>query len=477
MIADFPATTETALRSIFDEMRRRYREAPTPPLAERRANLDKLEAAICKYRKQIVAALHADFAKSAYEAEFTEIVVTLGELRSARAHLQKWMKPEPVLGSLSMFGSSAEVRFDPKGVVAILAPWNYPFQLTMAPLIAALAAGNRCIVRPSEKARHTRDLIVTMLREAFPATDVAVVGGEIETAEALLKLPFDHIFFTGSTRVGKLVMRAAAEHLASVTLELGGKSPCVVTAAADIGWAAKRIAWGKFMNAGQTCIAPDYVLVHESRERELLDALVRSVVSMYGATEAERAATPDFCRIIDDGHFGRVAGLLHDTVRAGATVEIGGVTDAARRYVAPTVLSAVTFDAPVMGEEIFGPVLPVISYSSLADAIAKINALPKPLALYAFSKRAAEIERILLQTPAGATVVNDTVLHWAHPHLPAGGVGQSGIGNYHGRYGFKAFSHERAVLRQSKASLAPLLTPPYGKKTTAMLRIVEKLPS
>lgn len=476
MIAD-PAAAETALRPIFDEMRRRYRAAPTPPLAERRANLDKLEAAIRKNRKQIVEALRADFAKSPYESEFTEIVVTLRELRSVRAQLAKWMKPAPVLGSLSLFGSSGEVRYDPKGVVAILAPWNYPFQLTMAPLIAALAAGNRCFVRPSEKAPHMRDLIVAMLREAFAPTDVAALGGEVETAEALLKLPFDHIFFTGSTRVGKLVMRAAAEHLASVTLELGGKSPCLVTAAADIEWAAKRIAWGKCMNAGQTCIAPDYVLVHESRARDLLDALVRNVASMYGATEAERAATPDFCRIVDDGHFARVAALLDDTVRGGAKVENGGVTDAAKRYIAPTVLSGVTFDAPIMGEEIFGPVLPVITYASLDRAIAQINALPKPLALYAFSKRAADIEKILLQTPAGATVVNDTVLHWAHPHLPAGGVGESGIGSYHGHYGFKAFSHERAVLRQSKASLAPLLAPPYGKKTTAMLRIIEKLPS
>ncbi|MBD5655791.1 MAG: aldehyde dehydrogenase family protein, partial [Candidatus Eremiobacteraeota bacterium] len=230
MIATAAVPSDLDVRAVYDEMRRRYRAAPSPALAERKANLDKLERAIGRHRKAIAAALYADFGKSSYESEFTEIVVTLGELKSARANLERWMKPQPVRGALSTFGSSAEVRHEPKGVVLILAPWNYPFQLTIAPLIAALAAGNRCIVRPSEKAPHTRDVILTLLREAFPQSDVAGVGGEIETAQALLELPFDHMFFTGSPRIGRLVMHAAAEHLVSVTLELGGKSPCVVTA-------------------------------------------------------------------------------------------------------------------------------------------------------------------------------------------------------------------------------------------------------
>jgi aldehyde dehydrogenase (NAD+) len=461
--------------SIFEEMRRRCRLAPSPPLAERKANLEKLERAIHVHRAEIVAALDADFHKSAYEAESTEVIVTLVELRAARANVKEWMKPQPVRGSLSMFGSSAEVRYEPKGVVLILAPWNYPFALAIVPLIAALAAGNRCIVRPSEKAPHTRDVILKILSEFEPSV-VSGIGGEIETAEALLRLPFDHIFFTGSTRVGKLVMHAAAEHLASVTLELGGKSPCIVDEAADVAWAAKRIAWGKFLNGGQTCVAPDYVLVHESRARAFLDAVTSRVAKMYGATDAERAATADFCRIIDDGHFARLANLLDETVRGGATVEIGGTTIAAERYIAPTVLSGVTFDSTIMREEIFGPLLPVITYTSLDAAIAEINARPKPLALYAFSRRAAAIGRIVESTSSGAVLANDTVLHWAHPHLPAGGIGESGTGNYHGHFGFKAFSHERSVMRQSKASLAPLLVPPYGKDTRRMLAILERLP-
>ena len=476
MIADSPAPPALELRPIFDEMRKLVRAQSPPPLAERKANLERLERGIRRHRAAIVAALYADFKKASYESEFTEIIVTLAELKAARANLERWMKPQPVVGSLSMFGSSAELQYEPKGVVAIVAPWNYPFQLTIAPLIAALAAGNRAMVRPSEKAPHTRAVIATLLAEAFPQTLVATVGGEVETAKAMLELPFDHIFFTGSTRVGKLVMHAAAEHLASVTLELGGKSPCVVDVDADVSWAAKRIAWGKFMNAGQTCVAPDYVLVHESRAREFLAAVNVAVANMYGASEADRATTPDFCRIIDDEHFARIAGLIDATVRGGATVEIGGTRDPAQRYIAPTVLSGVTFDAPIMAEEIFGPVLPVITYASLESALAQINARPKPLALYAFSKRNAVVERILERTSAGATIANDTVLHWAHPNLPAGGVGESGTGSYHGLFGFKAFSHERSVMRQSKASLAPLLAPPYGKKTTAMLGMLERLP-
>ncbi len=477
MMADRPATNQPDIRAVFDEMRRRYRLVPTPPLAQRKANLDKLETAIRKLRADIDAALFADLRKSAHESEFTEVILTLAELKHARANLETWMKPQPVAGALSMLGAAAELQPEPKGVVLILAPWNYPFQLTLAPLVAALAGGNRCIVRPSEKAPHTRDVMASLAAEIFPQHEVAFVGGEVETAQALLELPFDHIFFTGSTRVGKIVMRAAAEHLAGVTLELGGKSPCIVDADADIAWAAKRIAWGKFLNAGQTCVAPDYVLVHESRERALIAHIEKAIATMYGATEAERAATPDYCRMIDDAHFTRVAELLDGTVRAGATLEIGGTRDASQRYIAPTVLSNVRFSAPAMREEIFGPILPIVTYTSLAAAISEINARPKPLALYVFSKRNAVIDAVLAGTSAGTTVANDCVLQWAHPNLPAGGVGESGSGSYHGHFGFKAFSHERAVMRQTKASLAPLLVPPYGKRTRAMLAVLEKLPS
>ncbi len=477
MIAERPTPVpEPNVAAIFAEQQHRYRARPYPALDERLANLAKLERAISKRRGALRAALFTDFRKSADETDFTEYIVTLAELKFARANLRRWMKPERVGTPLSLYGSKAEIRYEPKGVVLIMSPWNYPFFLTMAPLIAALAAGNRCIVRPSEKAPAARDVMAAIVAEAFPESDVAVVGGEVETAEALLKLPFDHIFYTGSPGVGKIVMKAAAEHLGSVTLELGGKSPAIVDAAADVGHAAARIAWGKYMNAGQTCVAPDYVLVHESLERAFIDKTAASVAKMYGATDEDRRRTPDFCRMIDDRQFTRIKGLLEETVRGGAKIEVGGQTEAVERFIAPTILSNVAFDAPIMREEIFGPVLPVISYSSLPAALAEINARPKPLALYAFSKRDDAVDQILQGTSAGGTLVNDTILHLANPNLPFGGVGESGVGSYHGRFGFKAFSHERAVMRQTKASLAPLLAPPYNKMTRAMMALLAKLP-
>ncbi|GAC1545949.1 MAG: aldehyde dehydrogenase family protein [Vulcanimicrobiaceae bacterium] len=475
MIVDRPPTNALDFRHVFEEQRRRYRAAPNPTLQERKHKLERLERAIRNKREALKVALRADFRKSFDESELSEIVVTLAEVKQARQNVERWMKPTTVATPLSLFGSKSEVRYEPKGVVLILAPWNYPVFLTIPPLVAAIAAGNRVIVRPSEKAPATREVIAAIVAEAFVPHDVACIGGDVGTAEELLKLPFDHIFFTGSTRVGKLVMRAAAEHLASVTLELGGKSPAIVAADADVSVAAKQIAWGKFLNAGQTCVAPDYVLVHESVERAFLDTTARRIEQMYGATDAERVATKDFSRMIDDGHFARIDALLRASVAAGAKVEIGGQTDAAQRYIAPTVLSNVAFEAPIMREEIFGPVLPVISYSSLDEALARINARPKPLALYAFTKLPAVVERILRGTSAGGTLVNDTLLHLINPHLPFGGVGESGVGNYHGQFGFKAFSHERAVMRQAKFALTPLLAPPFNLKTRAMMALMEKL--
>lgn len=476
MIADRPATNELDAVQVFEEQRRRYRAAPYPSLQERKDKLDRLERALRNKREALKLALQSDFRKSFDESEFTELIVTLAELKQARANLASWMKPTTVATPLSLFGSKAEIRYEPKGVVLILSPWNYPVFLTIPPLIAALAAGNRVILRPSEKAPATREVLAAIVAEAFVPHDVACIGGDVESAEQLLKLPFDHIFFTGSTRVGKIVMRAAAEHLSSVTLELGGKSPAIVDASADLDVAASRIAWGKFMNGGQTCVAPDYVLVHESVEHAFLEKTAKSVAKMYGATDAQRKTTPDFCRMIDDGHFNRISALMRASVEGGAKIELGGQTDAAERYIAPTVLSNLDFEAPIMSEEIFGPVLPVLSYASLDDALARINARPKPLALYAFGKDAGVVERIIGGTSAGGTLVNDTILHLANPNLPFGGIGESGLGSYHGIFGFKTFSHERSIMRQTKLSLAPQLAPPYNAKTRGMMALLEKLP-
>jgi aldehyde dehydrogenase (NAD+) len=463
------------LRAAFEAQRRRYRAQPYPPLAGRRARLDALERAIRKHRKDIVAALAGDFGKAPEETELTEIGPALAELRYARRSLSAWARPEKVPTPLKLAGARSEVRYEPKGVALILAPWNYPFYLAIVPLVAALAAGNRVILRPSEKTPRTAAAIETIVHEAFAAEDVAFAGGDIDTAERLLTFPFDHIFFTGSTRVGKIVMRAAAEHLASVTLELGGKSPAFVTEHADPAIAGERIAWGKFINAGQTCVAPDYVLVHEMLAERFLAETIAAVERMYGKTESARSINPDLCRIVDDAAFERIVNLLDASVAAGARIVLGGQRDRERRYIAPTIVTGAGFDAPIMSEEIFGPVLPVLTYRSIDDAIAKVNLRPKPLALYAFGP-SAETEPIVEATSSGGVALDDVVIHLANEHLPFGGVGESGAGNYHGVFGFRAFSHERAVFRQAKRSALSLLYPPYGPKARLLLKALDRLP-
>jgi aldehyde dehydrogenase (NAD+) len=473
MIVEPVAPVDAELQRLFGEQRRCYLAAPSPSLGERRAKLDALERAIRAHREDVIAALAADFSKPREEVEATEILPTLSELKHARSHMAAWSRPLRVATPPTLLGSRSEVRYEPKGIVLILAPWNYPFYLLMTPLIAALAAGNRAIVRSSEKVPHATAAMATIVREAFGAQDVAFAEGGIDVAEQLLRLPFDHIFFTGSTRVGKIVMRAAAEHLAGVTLELGGKSPAFVSADGDVQLAAERIAWGKFMNAGQTCVAPDYVLVHESQERAFVERTIACVEKMYGRSEEDRAHTPDLCRLVNDGAFERLEGLLEATVAEGARVELGGARDRAQRYIAPTILTGVRFTSPMMADEIFGPILPVLTYRSLDEAIAQVNSRPKPLALYAFAaKRTAR--RIVEGTSAGGTAINDVVVHLANPNLPFGGIGASGVGNYHGHFGFRAFSHERAVLYQGRRSAVALLYPPYRKATRTVLALMDR---
>ncbi len=476
MIAERPQPTTTDFRPLFEEQRRRHLADPYPSLAERIKRLDALERAIVAHRRDVSSAIAADFGKSRDESEFTEIVLTLGELRLARRRLAKWMKPRTVRTPLIVFPAASQRRYEPRGVVLVMGPFNYPFQLAMVPLIAALAAGNRAIVRLSEKVPRTRDVVAAIIAEAFAPTEVACVGGEIDAAQALLELPFDHFFFTGSTAVGKVVMGAAAKHMASVTLELGGKSPAIVHGDADVALAASRVAFGKGVNAGQTCIAPDYALAHQSVADDFAARVADTFGKMYGRDAGARKATPDFCRMIDDAAFARVTGLIEASVAAGARIVFGGASDARERFIEPTVLTGVTWDMPIMREEIFGPVLPVVSYASLDDELARIRSRPKPLALYPFSTSKQTVAHILAQTTSGSVLVNDTLLQWANYNLPMGGVGDSGQGGYHGIDGFRAFSHERAVMRQSRFTLAPLLAPPFGTTFRVLLKVMERLP-
>jgi len=429
---------------------------------ERKRKLNALKKVIFEKREAIQQALYNDFRKAPAETDLTEIYPLVSEIRHAAVRVEEWMRPTKVETPLSFFGTSSKVVYEPKGCALIISPWNYPFQLCLIPLVSAVAAGNCAILKPSEYTPHTAAIIRQILKEVFAENEIAVVEGDYTVSEELLRLKFDHIFFTGSPAVGKVVMKAAAEHLASVTLELGGKSPVIVDETANMKASAKRITWGKLLNNGQTCIAPDYLFVHESKYNELLDELKKSVALGYGKTEEEIKQSPDYCRIINSRHHARVKKLVQDAVEKGANVALGGKMDDSENYISPTILTDVPQDAEVLHEEIFGPVLPVMKYRNIQEPLDYINSKEKPLALYVFSKSQKNIDTVLNNTSAGGTCVNETLLHNAQPNLPFGGVNNSGIGNCHGLYGFKAFSHERAVLKQHmpKGSMENMY-PPY----------------
>jgi aldehyde dehydrogenase (NAD+) len=473
--AEQTSDTQGPLKQAFERLQaRRWAQAQTTA-KERLARLNRLKENILARRQALAEALYADFRKPQAETESTEVLPVLMELAHTMKHLKEWMKPRRMETPLLLTGTRGEVHYEPKGVVLVVAPWNYPFALAVAPLLTAVAAGNCVLLKPSEKTPHTAAFLEALVRDTFEPSEVTAVQGGAEVGAALLELPFDHFFFTGGPRVGQMVMAAAARHLSGVTLELGGKSPVVVDASADVKAAAERIIWGKFLNAGQTCIAPDYVLVHASKEEAFLAAAKEALERFYGKTEEARRASPDLCRLVDDASFTRVCGMLDRTVTAGGRVVVGGVVDAGSRYIAPTVLADVTAESPVMEEEIFGPLLPVLRYEQVETALDTIRAHGKPLALYIFSQDEAAVERLLGQTSAGGTVVNNVVLHFVHPGLPFGGVGQSGMGAYHGEQGFRELSHARAVLRQGRASLAHFFFPPYTDKAKQIARLASRL--
>lgn len=461
----------------IDEIRRVFRaqQAYRPTVRatdarQRSAKIERLRRAMLDRREDIHAALYADFKKAPEEVDLTEIKVVTEFAAFAQKHLAQWMKPERVGTPLTFLGTQSEVRYEPKGVVLIMSPWNYPFTLTFGPLISALAAGNCAVLKPSEFTPHSSQLMREIVAERFDEREVTLFEGDKTVAQALLQQPFDHIYFTGSPEVGQIVMKAAAEHLASVTLELGGKSPAVIDATADVEDAAQKIAWGKFTNVGQTCIAPDYVLVQDTVHDDLVAALQHNLRTFYGATAADRRSTPDYARIVHDKHYERLQRLYTDALERGAAVPTGGEADADDRYLAPTLLTDVPDEAAVMQEEIFGPLLPILRYRTLDDAIDRINRQPNPLALYLFTERPATEEAILSRTTAGSTCINETLVHFFNPNLPFGGAGYSGIGKGHGHFGFKEFSNERAVLRRKVGSaIIKQLYPPYGSRTRKLI--------
>ncbi len=459
-------TPVSEILRLYELQQKNKQNVKNTTAKERRKKLKELKKVIFAKREAIKQALYNDFRKAPAETDLTEIYPTISEIHHAIDRVDEWMLPQEVETPLSFFGTSAKVIYEPKGCSLIISPWNYPFQLCLIPLVSAVAAGCTAIIKPSEYTPNTSKIIKEVLGQVFGENEVAVVDGDYTVSQELLKLKFDHIFFTGSPAVGKIVMKAASEHLTSVTLELGGKSPVIVDETANVKASAKRITWGKLVNNGQTCIAPDYLFVHESKYNELIDELKKSVSAEYGGTGEEVKQSPDYCRIINSRHHARVKKLIEDAVEKGANVAFGGKIDDAENFISPTVLTDVPENAEILQEEIFGPVLPIMKYSDLQRPIDYINSKEKPLAMYIFSKKQKNIDRMLQNTSAGGTCVNETLLHNAHPNLPFGGVNNSGIGNSHGLYGFKAFSHERATLKQhmGRGSMENMYPPYKGFK-------------
>nr|WP_290998078.1 aldehyde dehydrogenase family protein [Hoeflea sp.] len=452
----------TQISQTVSDLRATFNTGKTRAVDWRRAQLHRLKAMIEENEGAILDALHADLGKSAFEGRLTETGTVLSEIDHVLRHLKGWMRPARVWTPITAQPGRSMIRPEPLGVVLIIAPWNYPFNLMITPLIGAIAAGNCAVLKPSEISAHTSRVIARLIPDYLDADAIRVVEGAAETAKELLDQRFDHIFYTGGETVGRIVMTAAAEHLTPVTLELGGKSPAIVHDDCDLALAARRVAWGKFLNAGQTCIAPDYVLVQEKAAGAFVAGLKSAITEFFGP---DPKASPDYPRLVSDKHFARVRDLI-----AGGEIAAGGDSDADTRYIAPTVLTGVDPQSPVMREEIFGPVLAVLTYRTIEEAISFVNARPKPLALYLFSNSQAMREKVLDETSSGGVCINDVVMHLAVPELPFGGVGISGMGAYHGRASFDTFSHRKSVLVKSEWFDVPLRYAPFSETKMKWLR-------
>ena len=457
-----PATDLSAIPGTVARLRAAFDRGRTAPLEWRRTQLHRLRYLITEHERELLDALAADVGKPTIEAYAADLGFVVSDVDLAQKNLDRWARPRRVRTPMTSMPAKSSIEREPLGVVLVIAPWNYPVQLLLAPMVAAIAAGNAVVAKPSEVAPHCSALLGRLIPEYLDPGAIAVVEGGVAETTALLEERFDHIFYTGNGRIGRVVMTAAAKHLTPVTLELGGKSPAIVARDANIDVAARRIAWGKFLNAGQTCVAPDYVLVDREVEKPLLDALSATVRKFYGADPRH---SPDFARIVNDTHFRRLEKLMHD----GRTV-IGGETDEAARYIAPTILADVPLDAPVMDEEIFGPILPVIAVDGVGDAISFVREREKPLALYVFSESHEIVDLVVGETSSGGVCVNATLMHIANTDLPFGGVGESGMGAYHGEEGFETFSHSKSVMRRTTRIDPPVMYPPYRRWKERILR-------
>lgn len=461
---------EKDAEKLIFEQKRYFHSGKTLDVGFRIENLKKLAEAIQKNEAELIRALKADLGKSEFEAYAAEIGFVLTDIRHTIRSVRRWGTDKRVKTPMYLAPGKSRIRKEPYGTVLILGPYNYPFQLLIDPLVGAIAAGNCAILKPSEMSLHVSAVVKKMITQTFDPKYIACVEGGIEENRILLDSPVDYIFFTGSVRVGKIVMQAAAKKLIPVTLELGGKSPVIVEKSADIPEAARRIMWGKLMNAGQTCVAPDYILVDETKKEQLIGELIKTVIRMYGENAQE---SPDYGRIVNGQHFSRIREILE---RDHECLVHGGRMNEADRYIEPAILDLTkgAAGAASMEEEIFGPVLPVLSYKKLEDAVRFINAGEKPLALYLFTRKKSAEKFVLERTSSGGVSVNDTISHLINPALPFGGVGASGVGQYHGRHSFDTFTHERSVFKKPAKLNIPVCYPPFNSAKNKMVRFILK---
>ncbi|NES78458.1 MULTISPECIES: aldehyde dehydrogenase [Okeania] len=455
---------QSLISKILNKQRQFFATGKTRNVEFRIEQLKLLKQVVSDDREQIIAAIKADLNRPTFEGYFELGFVK--EINNAIKKLKYWTKHRKVSTPIEQFPAGAKIYPEPLGVVLIIGPWNYPFQLVISPLLGAIAAGNCAIIKPSEVAANTSEVVANLIANTFDPIYIATVTGGVEITQQLLAEKFDHIFFTGGTRVGKIVMEAAAKNLTPVTLELGGKSPCIVDSDVQLEYTAKRIAWGKFINAGQTCVAPDYLLVNQAVKSDLLDKIKKYIVEFYGKNPAN---SPDYCRIINEKQFSRLTNLLQN-----GKIVIGGETNSEDRYIAPTIIEGVSWDSLIMQEEIFGPILPVLEYSNLEEAIAMVNSRPKPLSLYFFSRNKQKQEQVLTETSSGNVCINDTVMQFGVVSLPFGGVGNSGIGRYHGKASFDTFSHYKSVLKKGLWFDLSWRYAPYKNKISLIKKVIFK---
>jgi len=464
---------KSEINKIFDAQDTASLKTASSGFKERKKKLEALQQYLISHQAEVIEALFTDLRKPEHETMLSEIVPVLSEIRYVGKNLNRWMQPVQVPTPLSGMGTTSHIYYEAKGKALIIAPWNYPFSLVMRPLIYAIAAGCTAIIKPSEYAPATSKLISQIINHLFDPSEVTVVEGESDVSQLLLAQPFNHIYFTGSPAVGKLVMKAAAENLTSVTLELGGKSPLIIDETVNLDKAADKIIWAKFLNNGQTCIAPDYILVHASKKDQLVDSLINSIQKMYNSDQNGIQHSGSYGRIINQKNFNRLKQLLNDAVGNGAILAFGGQLAEEDLYFEPTILTQVNHRMLVMQEEIFGPILPVLAFTQLEEAVQMIQAKPKPLAFYIMSEKADVQEMLIKKISAGGILVNDFLQHFANPELPFGGINNSGIGKSNGFYGFQEFSNAKGVMKRRLGDIR-FLYPPY-KKTGIQGKILQWL--